>query len=843
MRSILTSSLALLVAASTCPAQSFTDKVTTTPIAIQDGFGPGGRALGFNGLAYCGPTAFNMAIGYLGVNGYNRLGPTVSTPADLLNRERILAGLAGTTAVGGTNINGLQGAVDTVLQAKGISLSDRTWNIGNRPWVDDLQVVNVAPTVNVLLLGWYRDIGGAYQRVGGHFITLFDQAPNAQGTGTITINNPDPSSLAPGADVPANARQTLQLTLWPSTSADLPGPPFTSPNRPGFLQFDPNQYPGYLGSAAVLETSLALSINPAVREPSYPQHTWTITTGNRVLNTNGGSLDVTAPITGSGGIEKAGLGVLNLLNAVSLSGSVTVSGGMLSSNQSAGTPFGIGAVTLNNGTLALAPSGTGAAVSLTGATGAGATFSYSGGAVLSLSRGNFNTLTYMVGPGSGTSLVRAAAGTLVIAAASGTANLGTQEQFVVNGTAPQIMNGMVAPSLVGQDHDSNRSGDFLTYGAGGFARANYTLSSNVSITATTSSTVYDVNNAQSVPAGQSAVVQSLKVGPFTVSGGAGASLTIGGQGSPPEAGLILNGGTVNVPTLALGAADALVYASAANGTIGSTMTGSGRLIKFGPGMLTLGASSSFTGNTIVQSGVLRLAANGASGAGGISIQPAAVLSVGPGVQVAGPVTVVNNAILNLDAGTRLNSALNVLAPAGTVIVNGNATIAAGTGTTTIGGVFRAGATQGVTTFEGATTFSGSSQYIVDLFQDGPGATNLVANAIHFDNPALTHFGASGEPVNITVDLTNVPDPDSGDPFWNTDHSWIIADAATGWSQMWYSYAFVGYQQGRFSVTNDSSFSTLSLVYTFAPVPEPSSIVFAGIAGLTVWRWRRRLKVG
>jgi hypothetical protein len=69
MRFVSSASLALFAAASIGQAQTFTDKVATTPIAIQDGFGAGGRALGFNGLAYCGPTAFNMAIGYLGVNG------------------------------------------------------------------------------------------------------------------------------------------------------------------------------------------------------------------------------------------------------------------------------------------------------------------------------------------------------------------------------------------------------------------------------------------------------------------------------------------------------------------------------------------------------------------------------------------------------------------------------------------------------------------------------------------------------------------------------------------------------------------------------------------------------
>ena len=43
MRGLLASLLVLLTALSLAPAQTYTDTVTTTPIAIQDGFGPGGQ--------------------------------------------------------------------------------------------------------------------------------------------------------------------------------------------------------------------------------------------------------------------------------------------------------------------------------------------------------------------------------------------------------------------------------------------------------------------------------------------------------------------------------------------------------------------------------------------------------------------------------------------------------------------------------------------------------------------------------------------------------------------------------------------------------------------------------
>ena len=39
--------------------------------------------------------------------------------------------------------------------------------------------------------------------------------------------------------------------------------------------------------------------------------------------------------------------------------------------------------------------------------------------------------------------------------------------FVVNGTTPAVTNGIVSPSIIGQD--SGTTGTFLTYGNNGFA--------------------------------------------------------------------------------------------------------------------------------------------------------------------------------------------------------------------------------------------------------------------------------------------------------------------------------------------------------------------------------------
>ena len=45
--------------------------------------------------------------------------------------------------------------------------------------------------------------------------------------------------------------------------------------------------------------------------------------------------------------------------------------------------------------------------------------------------------------------------------------LNANERLVLNGPAPTLTTGgIVAPSILGQNNDANKSGDFLTYAAG-----------------------------------------------------------------------------------------------------------------------------------------------------------------------------------------------------------------------------------------------------------------------------------------------------------------------------------------------------------------------------------------
>jgi hypothetical protein len=93
------------------------DKVTTTPLLVQDGFGYGGAELPGDGLTYCGPTAAAMSLLWLGKNGWNQIGPAAPTQSDALALDLLLAGLADTSALGGTNADNLQKAVVTLYGA------------------------------------------------------------------------------------------------------------------------------------------------------------------------------------------------------------------------------------------------------------------------------------------------------------------------------------------------------------------------------------------------------------------------------------------------------------------------------------------------------------------------------------------------------------------------------------------------------------------------------------------------------------------------------------------------------------------------------------------------------
>jgi hypothetical protein len=181
--------------------------------------------------------------------------------------------------------------------------------------------------------------------------------------------------------------------------------------------------------------------------------------------------------------------------------------------------------------------------------------------------------------GATPNIQRMPGGSLIISVGAGRGALGSVQQLHVAGTAgnlPQVTNALVAPWLVGQTNDLAQSGFFLTYATDnspGFVPAQTVLSTSMGINAAPSNAPYQVVGPQTIDATVS--LTALEVDGVAISGDSRTILQIGDQTAGSIAGLILNGGTIACGTLAFGAAEATIHASAAKGGafISSAITG------------------------------------------------------------------------------------------------------------------------------------------------------------------------------------------------------------------------------------------------------------------------------
>jgi autotransporter-associated beta strand protein len=815
----------MLCAARSAQAQ-FTDKVTTTPVLIQDGFGRAGDQLPYGGLEYCCPTSVSMSLLYLGVNGFNQIGPGDPTSADGLNLVRVLSGMMGTGPTTGTTSNTkFAGAISTYLNAKGISSADFTLTTYTMVTLSQLAAINQPGTTVDLVSGYYVPSGNTYVRTGGHCVALLNQGVDAQGQsspGTLIINNPLPGALGPPSDVSGNALEYLNTV--PTTGALT---------ADGNMVYDSNQFPGYWGTARdVVETAFALTVNPDQQSANNPAlATWNISTVQQV-GPNGGNFSVLAPLQGTGGLALGTWGTVELEKTNDTSGTNNVIGGTLRSDIASGRPFGTGTIQLQAGMLQMMPTTGLASVSLPAADGAGNQITFAAGCTIALDRNGNNSLVFQFGGNSGgatANLIRNGTGTLVIVPGSGNANLGTSEQIIINGTGanlPAVTNGIVPPYIVSQDNDVNSSGDFVTYSANGFTRANYTDDSSTSITSTTAATVYRVQVGQSVPSNSTATVYAINVGSSSVGGGSSSTLNVGPQ-AVGQVGVILNGGTISTTNLNFGPAEGLVYASAAGGTITSVVQGTGGLTTFGPGSLTIKGNNTFSGTTNINSGsfVAQNTAGSATGISAVKVQQNATLEVrgaSANVGSAAGTTVNFGGTLLLNGGSVTGPlAMNFgsyLFGQGTV--NGAATVAGTIGSS--GTDFGASPFAGVENivFTGALTMNINTIYDwrLNALDATPADAGTNWSLLKFTGPSNVNnqidMGTPNNPIHITVDLgSNVPDPNSGNAFWNIAHQWQVASATNGFWSLFYDRDFPTFSSGFFWVSTDGAVRNLFVNFT------------------------------
>ena len=365
----------------------------------------------------------------------------------------------------------------------------------------------------------------------------------------------------------------------------------------------------------------------------------TLTRGIAVTAAVGGDVTFSGAIGGVGGLTKVGAGRVILAPATgnAFTGGIAVTEGELVGRATAtGSPFGANtAFTVADGALRLA-NATGAANSTT--TTGGLTINSGNAAVVVEGGGQATSLAFG-------SLTRTANATLTLKGVDTDLGGATNEKVVFT-AAPTLVNGLIGPWAVIQGAGASTAANFAGYAAGSVVTATYGATGDLDLAAGATQ-VFDARGTASLLTGNRSVYafvadQSVGLGGNTLRVGAAPGGSLG------LAGIILNGGAgltgsagsaLHLGTNAL----SLYVDSAAPSTIGVPLTNTRNnanntfanvLTKFGPGTLSLTASSGLQGDVRVSQGVLSLdVANAFATAGNLNAVVASSVIIHPGATV------------------------------------------------------------------------------------------------------------------------------------------------------------------------------------------------------------------
>jgi len=305
--------------------------VSATPSIVQVDFGAYGQNLPGDGEMYCGPTSLLMGLYYLSANGFTQLAPAIyggqEDPA-ATNLERVIAGLMGCTPTGGTSGDGMLAGMVNYLSACGIAPDQYAVNNNDSP---DFACIagQIAPNVSqspsgpialtCFSVGWFSRSSSTdttFVNGGGHVlaplvaqmvVSPLPPLPPVTPIDLIILNNAYPAAFADVPNLPSKNPQMVVIAPVPAG--------WTLPNMPLPSQSYSQVLTSTLGGedVAVLWGAIAWTISATARpdSPSYQPSAWVLT-DQVTLDTNGGNLTVVAPLSGSGGLCKAGDGVLLL---------------------------------------------------------------------------------------------------------------------------------------------------------------------------------------------------------------------------------------------------------------------------------------------------------------------------------------------------------------------------------------------------------------------------------------------------------------------------------------------------------------------------------------------------
>jgi autotransporter-associated beta strand protein len=405
-------------------------------------------------------------------------------------------------------------------------------------------------------------------------------------------------------------------------------------------------------------------------------------------NNTGGSFQLFGALTSSNLLTKSGNGVLSFeANNATLNGGLSIiNGTMLSglSGASSATPFGTGNISLygwGNPTttqpmLSIVPSATGT-TTLAGGTSVGSQLSFEGGTFLNVTtNGPASPVTFTYGPGGGAQVLnRVNRGVLVLSDQNSDDGnypyqvikaMGTSggNNFILNGAAPEVNNGMVEPYMLGARSGSQVKGVFMTYDPTYGFKAISAYDKDDTFTGATSSHKVLIRSALTLSSDLSIYALTL-VNNFTLN----SVLTIGD--GTRAAGLILNGPAAALSiagsgSLNFGNSEGIIYCNNYNNIIGVPISGNNGITKAqgrnSAGTLILtNDSPNLLGTSVVAGGVLQLGNGAASGSigSGLKMHPQTTLAynrIDTNAPIGGVITP-NGGNLSVNSGAMtLNSA-------------------------------------------------------------------------------------------------------------------------------------------------------------------------------------------
>lgn len=580
-----------------------TDRITTTPLLLQKGFGRGGSYLPGDGEVYCTPTAHASSLLWMHLNGYDRLWdqPYQTVEVNQTNLVRALAGLMQTNPRGGTFTDNSIDGIETYLKMKGYGdFLVGYYSVIGEEFSENITLAmidgyNTGYGYGNINWGWYVKSEQGYVREGGHSVTYL----GSNGSNQIIIGNPAPFVKGVNPEY-LNVYRETEGNLTKGLLLDLSG-----------LE--------NLDDMKAMIDAVVYVIPTRTPENAQTVVAWQISETEHI-NTNGAYMTVQAPIYGAGKLSKQDFGSENGVlvltagaggeaNPYTYSGGTLVAAGTLVGENASGTPFGTGSLELLGGELWVAPEGSGEEVTVYGATDPSAVLSVGRSGTIVLDRGDHESLTFIVGShtdGMNPNLVQSVAGSFLIGAGSGLAELGNRERLILSGSMenlPALFHGVVATWILGVDVGSSYQGAFLTYNMqNGFVVADI---QHQDFSASQKSDLVEITSSQQITGTGRAYGVVLQQG-VTLSGtGSMDRLLIGDDSVQRISTLVLNGATLALPVLEFdGASSGLVYVSGQGGRIESTIRATGGLGVNGSGILELTRASDYSGGTYVYGGVL-----------------------------------------------------------------------------------------------------------------------------------------------------------------------------------------------------------------------------------------------